>query len=193
MILGDLSSDRKNKKMKHYKIAEEFAYGKTKLKGSRMFIDGDIIYSYGYHFPIAIRLNSPEGFKYIFNSSSYSISTARHKSYVKRVIEEENIILETSKMDVFKGVKDIKQIKDIPEFKEIQSKVENNLKVIKEMGLKEGYLLRNKLTGKIVKIKDIHRSFGWVNCNGLKSDWSNINDFEIAKKEMIIKKLVKGD
>ena len=48
-----------------------------------MFIDGDIFYSYGYHFPIAKRLGSG---MYLINSEAYSSSTVRHQSYVRNAI-----------------------------------------------------------------------------------------------------------
>lgn len=62
----------------HYDLAHLFSIGATKGKGSRMFIDGDTIYSYGYHFPVAVR---KEGY-YLFNSDGYSSSTSKHKRHV---------------------------------------------------------------------------------------------------------------
>lgn len=67
----------------HEQVAQAFAEGETKLKGSRMFIDGNAVYSYGYHFPIALRLN---GGIYLFNKDGYSQSTSRHKNKVIRFI-----------------------------------------------------------------------------------------------------------
>ena len=68
----------------HDNIVNAFVNGETKLKGSRMFIDGNVIYSYGYHFPIALRL---EKGVFLFNKDGYSVSTSRHKNKVKRAIE----------------------------------------------------------------------------------------------------------
>jgi len=62
----------------HSDLATNFSNGATKGKGSRMFIKGDTIYSYGIHFPIAIRTK----WGYIFNSEGYSSSTANHKRHV---------------------------------------------------------------------------------------------------------------
>ena len=67
----------------HLEVARAFGDGKTKLKGSRMFIEGDTVYSYGRHFPIAKRYFK-DGIDYIFNTKGYSSSTATHKSYVFR-------------------------------------------------------------------------------------------------------------
>jgi hypothetical protein len=59
-------------------VAEAYAEGATKGASKNMYIDGDAVFSYGPHFPIAERI--PGG--YIFNSDDYSPSTARHKSEV---------------------------------------------------------------------------------------------------------------
>lgn len=63
----------------HSEIAQEFANGSEKANGSRMFIEGDTVYSYGHHFSIAKRYR--DGF-YLFNTNEYSSSTATHKHYV---------------------------------------------------------------------------------------------------------------
>jgi hypothetical protein len=60
-------------------LAHNFAHGATSGASANMFIEGEVIYSYGHHFPIAKRLNNG---KYIFTSDEYSISTSRHKSEV---------------------------------------------------------------------------------------------------------------
>lgn len=70
-------------------LADRFVNGAEKGNGSNMFIDGDIIYSYGYHFPIAKRLGSG---MYLVNSETYmmgskqSSSTARQQSHVRNAI-----------------------------------------------------------------------------------------------------------
>lgn len=70
-------------------LARQFVQGATKGKGSHMFIDGDTIYSYGYHFPVAVR--TKDG--YLFNSSGYSSTTAKHKSYVNRALPSDKTFL----------------------------------------------------------------------------------------------------
>jgi len=77
----------------HTKVAEAFARG-DKATGNRMFTDGDIIYSYGYHFPIAYRLKSGV---YLFNTDRYSSSTSKHQSYVDRCINGAEVIECTTK------------------------------------------------------------------------------------------------
>jgi hypothetical protein len=69
--------------MNNSDVAYAFAAGATGGKGSNMFIEGDTIYSYGYHFKIAKRLGGRE---YLYNSDSYSSSTSQHKSHVRQAI-----------------------------------------------------------------------------------------------------------
>lgn len=73
----------------HKDIAQAFAYGETKLKGSRMFIDNNAVYSFGYHFPIACRLESGT---FLFNKDGYSQSTTRHKNMVRAALNGCTII-----------------------------------------------------------------------------------------------------
>lgn len=65
----------------NYDIAHAFAYGATSGRNLNMFIDGDSIYSYGYHFCIAKRVNTGT---VLFTTRGYSNSTAKHKNYVDR-------------------------------------------------------------------------------------------------------------
>lgn len=64
----------------HEEVAEAWGMG-DKATGSRMYTDGTTIFSYGSHFPIAIKI----GFrKILFNTDRYSNSTTHHQNYVKR-------------------------------------------------------------------------------------------------------------
>lgn len=65
------------------KLANNFVNGASSGKGSNMYIEQNVIYSYGSHFPIAVRL---EKNVYLFNKDGYSHTTAKHKSYVLRAI-----------------------------------------------------------------------------------------------------------
>lgn len=59
----------------------------THCKGFNMFYEGDTIYSYGYHFPIARRTENADGQKvYLFNANRYSVSTPQHQTIVHRAI-----------------------------------------------------------------------------------------------------------
>jgi len=99
--------------MRHSEVAKRFAYGHTNGKGSRMFIEGDTIYSHGHHFPIAKRFKGG----YLFNTNGYSNSTSKHKSYVLRVlggkiIHIKNCDLDYSKEQYQDNIKEIERIKD---------------------------------------------------------------------------------
>lgn len=78
-------------------IAEAFASGKTKGKALHMFIEGNTIYSYGRHFPIATRVGTT---KVLFTSKGYSVTTARHKGLVKRALLNKGLdVVETDQSD----------------------------------------------------------------------------------------------
>jgi hypothetical protein len=68
---------------KNEEIAEEFAEGKTKGKSKHLFIEGDIIYSYGHHFPIAKRTGEHEA---EFTEAGYSVTTSHHKNLVRKAL-----------------------------------------------------------------------------------------------------------
>ena len=69
------------------KLAEMFAGGARRGRGSNMFIEGDAIYSYGHHFPIAVRRGRNADYDYDFNEDRYSHSTTVHKSRVRGVLK----------------------------------------------------------------------------------------------------------
>jgi hypothetical protein len=75
-------------------LAKKFSEGDKTGKGNNMFIEGNTIYSYGRHFPIAHRL--PSGL-YLINKDKYSVSTGKHQSYVKRNIPEKDMIMADTK------------------------------------------------------------------------------------------------
>lgn len=66
--------------MNNRQVAENFANGATKSNGSNFFIDGDTLYSYGRHFPVARRM--PNG-QYLINTDTYSSSTTAHQTYAR--------------------------------------------------------------------------------------------------------------
>jgi len=73
--------------MKNSEVAEHFLKGGYEAKTKNLFIEQYnnklIIYSYGYHFPICVKLSDGT---YIFNSDGYSRTTAKHKGDVARVL-----------------------------------------------------------------------------------------------------------
>src|SRR3972149_8928306 len=64
----------------HSRLAYDFAKGKTSGRASRMFVDEDTIYSYGYHWKIAQRIGIAE---FLINPESRSISTSKHTHVVR--------------------------------------------------------------------------------------------------------------
>ena len=103
--------------MNNETLAKRFIEGSIKGKGSNMFIDGDSIYSYGYHFRIAKRIEH-KGFKiYAFNPDGYSVSTAKHKNYVLGELQR------TGNKILFVKNADLDYIKE--QFKDNLKEVEN--------------------------------------------------------------------
>ena len=136
------------KMVSHSDLATQFAQGKIKGKGNSMFIDEDTIYSYGYHFPVAVRYNK-YGIDYLFNSLGYSPSTGCHKSYVFRAIT--GVVLEIRDCDVSKARVQIKSNKDeITEYEDklTRARADNSITCYKNRieHLKE----QNKLLEKFV-------------------------------------------
>lgn len=72
----------------HSEVAKAFVKGE-KATGSRMFTDGVFIYSHNYHFPISLRLKDGS---YLFNTDNYSVSTSKHKNYVKYALSGKEVI-----------------------------------------------------------------------------------------------------
>lgn len=56
-------------------------------KGSRIFYEGPVIYSYGHHYQIArYVVREDTGQCVLFNPHNYSVSTAKHRNYVRRTL-----------------------------------------------------------------------------------------------------------
>lgn len=51
--------------------------------GGSLYFDGDVLYSYGQHFPLAVRLKDGN---YLLNGDRYSSTTAKHQSYTMQEI-----------------------------------------------------------------------------------------------------------
>lgn len=104
--------------MRNQDLAVRFISGAEKGNGSNMFIDGDIIYSYGYHFPIAKRLGSG---MYLVNSESYSVTTSAQQSNVRNAIpySAKSISLKNCDVDYI----DDQVISDKAEIEDIRDKL----------------------------------------------------------------------
>ena len=64
--------------MNNRELCAAFANGATAGKGSNMFIRGNVLFSYGEHWPLAIRR---DGGNVLVNSGRYSVTTSKHRSY----------------------------------------------------------------------------------------------------------------
>lgn len=62
--------------LSHNDLVDKFGRGATSGKSTSMFIEGDILYSYGHHFPLLIRWNNG----YLMNADKYSVTTSCHQS-----------------------------------------------------------------------------------------------------------------
>lgn len=62
--------------------------GRIRNGSSNIFAEGDTIYSYGYHFPIARRVETNAGGEvvYLFNPGRYSVTTSGHISAARAAI-----------------------------------------------------------------------------------------------------------
>ena len=78
--------------MSHRNVAQAFAEGKTKGKGSRMFIEDDKIFSHGHHFVISKRYFK-YGVDYLFNEPYGTSSTGSHMGYVRRAIGDSTVLV----------------------------------------------------------------------------------------------------
>ena len=69
-------------------LIHRFKDGATKGTASNMFIRGNTIYSYGTHFPLAHRYD----WGYLLNGDTYSVSTSRHQSECRRILQPNTVI-----------------------------------------------------------------------------------------------------
>jgi len=67
-------------------VVKEFTmYGTNELKrAGHLYFNYDVLYSYGIHFPLLVRLK--EG--WILNKDKYSVTTSKHRSICKRHIKD---------------------------------------------------------------------------------------------------------
>ena len=88
--------------MKNADVVDNFVKGF--VDGGRtgnVFIEDNVIYSYGHHFPLGIRFNDGV---FAVNCDGYSQSTACHKGLLVRALEYDEI--------VFLDTKDMKRVID---------------------------------------------------------------------------------
>lgn len=97
--------------MKNKDVADDFVNGQES-RTQHLFIEGRVIYSYGRHFPIALRLLDRV---VLFNQDNYSNTTTRHKSLVARALQSAGYRLEFVKTHILSMAirEDITEFKDI--------------------------------------------------------------------------------
>lgn len=62
--------------VKNEDIIKNFIRGLEKGRTQNLFISENVLYSYGYHFPISLRVKDGDGFKFVSNLSKYSQTTS---------------------------------------------------------------------------------------------------------------------
>lgn len=74
--------------VKNFDVVEEFINvikpPKTTTKTRHLFYEDNILYSYGYHFILCVKLKDG----YIVNSDGYSMTTSTHKGILIRAITD---------------------------------------------------------------------------------------------------------
>jgi len=61
-------------------LLERFTRGTTTGSASHMLIDGNVLYSYGHHFPLATRKKWGTGIEFLINGDRYSSTTSSQQS-----------------------------------------------------------------------------------------------------------------
>jgi hypothetical protein len=74
------------------------AQDNARNSNNNLFFDGDTIYSYGRHFPIARHAEHCGKAFVLFTNDSYSVTTAKHISMVRRAIPSSLPVIETSRV-----------------------------------------------------------------------------------------------
>jgi len=87
--------------MKSEDLINAFRNGLVKGTSNSMIILDNILFSYGSHFPLLIRLESDEGYKFILNYTRYSTTTSKQQTYCRRICGDD-IISEKPLADMMK-------------------------------------------------------------------------------------------
>lgn len=67
----------------------------SKNKNDSLFFEGRTAYSYGYHFPLGVFINTDT---VVLNTDSYSMSTSRHQSYVRQSVSHKRVLFADTKI-----------------------------------------------------------------------------------------------
>ena len=144
--VGKVTADRKGDIMTaNADVAEAFIHGEIK-KSKNMFSEKDkfgrcVVYSYGYHFPIAVRINAS---LVVVNKDSYSNTTAHHKSLVLSSINSNFMDLIAVSTDSLKRFINTGVLLVDKEFKSEEEIFKSILLFYKEKGVNTLYI-KNRL------------------------------------------------
>lgn len=146
------------KVLKNHNEVAHFWANKVQSEGkaSNMFFESGIIYSYGYHFPIAKHIKKDV---ILFTSDNYSVSTSQHKSIVRQSIPHNKIVLTIPKIDSGKYSSLDLSIEDHKKnIKYYISEIKNNVgKSNRSRKYKEHYL--NAVSSLITELKQYLKIF----------------------------------
>ena len=133
--------------MTNSQVAQRFANGETltsrgnTIEGSNMFIDGQTVFSYGYHFPIARLVGAHYA---IFNSNGYSNSTAKHKNHVlSALLDADKIIIEAPQCALEDAEDYIKGMIAEAQAKQTRARSERMVEMWKDQEAKYSEMLTN--------------------------------------------------
>jgi len=79
--------------MKNENVINSFVNGEKVAKTGHLFIEENVLYSYGHHYPLSIRLNGA----FLVNKDDYSKTTARHAGYLIRNISPASCLSDLKK------------------------------------------------------------------------------------------------
>jgi len=88
------------------KLIEEFEHGAKEGIASNMFIEDNILYSYGHHFPLLVRFN----WGIIQNADKYSVTTSCHQSKTSRIAD---ILIPFSALEMALGAESSAEYSDL--------------------------------------------------------------------------------
>jgi len=89
--------------MNNRELCAAFASGATSGRGSNMYIRGDVLFSYGAHWPLAIRR---DGRNALLNSGRRSVTTSRHRTYAVSALVRAGFVLHDRTPEEMRAVVD---------------------------------------------------------------------------------------
>ncbi len=73
--------------LSHQQLLCRFRRGGVSGRSSSLFIEDNVVYSYGYHFPLAVRTVCRGEPTFVLNADRYSVTTGGHQAQVQRTLE----------------------------------------------------------------------------------------------------------